>query len=351
MKSIFEKLAIQRRLNLPFVVYRKPNSKTLVGVFQKDDHLYYTDDFKEQGFVFAPFSGPAIVIPVGKSEVKYNSIYFDHIFENKIVDVVSDTTLKEDFVLLVQKGIETIQSGVCSKIVLSRTELIELGDFKLELVFEQMLHKYSSAFCYCWYHPKIGMWLGATPEKLVSIEKDKFQTMSLAGTQQYTGTDVVFWKNKERKEQEIVTDYISVQLKNKVNAISVSEPYTARAGNLLHLRTDIEGVLEDNTNLKNLIETLHPTPAVCGMPKDLAKAFIETNEGYDREFYTGFLGELNYDFTTSEKATSLMVNLRCMKIKNNQAQLFIGCGITVDSDPIAEWEETINKSKTMRQIL
>ena len=91
---------------------------------------------------------------------------------------------------------------------------------------------------------------------------------------------------------------------------------------------------------------MHPTPAVCGFPKDESKAFILENENYDRTFYTGFLGELNV-----HNQTDLFVNLRCMEIVDKQVNLFIGCGITKDSIPEKEWEESINKSMTMNKIL
>lgn len=351
MKSVFEKVKIQQKLHLPFVVYRKPNSKTLIGIFQNDDHLYFTEDFKQQAFVFAPFSGFPVIFPLEKSEIKFNTVYFDHEIVDHDCGTNENPIEKENFIELVQKGIEVIKDGIFNKIVLSRSESVQLSDFNMEEVFERILHHYSHAFCYCWFHPKVGMWLGATPEKLFSAKEFKFQTMALAGTQPYTGTDVVFWKNKERKEQEFVTDFIVERLKKESSEVSVSDAYTARAGSLLHLRTDIEGVLNENANLKNVIGILHPTPAVCGLPKDLAQAFIETNEGYDREYYTGFLGEMNYDYSTNEKSTDLFVNLRCMKIENDIARLYVGCGITQDSNPEAEWKETVNKTKTMKQIL
>jgi isochorismate synthase len=227
----------------------------------------------------------------------------------------------------------------------------------LEAVFERILQQYSTAFCYCWFHPKIGMWMGATPEKLLQANQNKFSTMALAGTQSFQGNDVVFWQNKEREEQEFVTDFILDNLKKIASEVVVSSPYTTRAGNVLHLKTDIQGVLNPDSNLKKVVEVLHPTPAVCGLPKILAKDFILENENYEREYYTGFLGEINHDFSTKEEASDLYVNLRCMKIESipneaiAKAHLFIGCGITKNSLPEAEWEETVNKSKTMKRIL
>jgi isochorismate synthase len=97
---------------------------------------------------------------------------------------------------------------------------------------------------------------------------------------------------------------------------------------------------------------LHPTSAVCGLPKKEAKEFILQNEGYNREYYSGFLGELNIDFVTFKTLqTDLFVNLRCMKIIKNKASLFVGCGITKESNPLDEYMETVNKSMTMKKII
>lgn len=351
MKSLFEKVHLHQKQNLPFVVYRKPNAKTLIGVFQDDDHLYFSENFTEKGFVFAPLEGIPIIFPLDKSQVMFNSIYFEHEFESHIIETPESLYEKELFTTLVKRGIFAIKRGEFNKVVLSRKELVVMNSFDMQITFERMLQLYPTAFCYCWFHPKIGMWMGATPEKLIQAEGDVFNTMALAGTQAYEGTEVVFWKDKEKEEQEFVTEFILENLKSHAFNISASNPYTTRAGNLLHLRTDVEGVINNDSNLKKVIDILHPTPAVCGLPKFSAKDFILKNEGYDREFYTGFLGELNHDFGNNEDVTEIFVNLRCMKIKENMAQLFIGCGITKDSNPDAEWEETVNKSKTMKRVL
>jgi isochorismate synthase len=352
MKSIFERVNIQQKLNLPFVIYRKPNSKTFTGVFQENDHLYFCENLNEKGFVFAPFSGVPIYFPLHKSEVKYNSVYFDqNIIIPDIEEKLNSEVGKNEFTNLVKDAVEVIQQGIFEKIVLSRKEEILVPDFNLESTFQKILYQYTNAFCYCWYHPKIGMWMGATPETLFKANESKFETMSLAGTQVFNPDKDIIWKAKERKEQEFVTRYIISKLKNEVSDIQFSDPYTSQAGNLVHLRSDIVGNLKPEATLKKIISILHPTPAVCGLPKDLAKAYIETTEGYNREFYTGFLGELMHDFNTNENQTNLYVNLRCMKINMNIIQLFIGCGITAKSDPELEWMETVNKSLTMKKML
>ena len=147
------------------------------------------------------------------------------------------------------------------------------------------------------------------------------------------------------------SEFILDNLRTIASEVVVSSPYTAKAGNLLHIKTDIEGVLNENSTLREVVSVLHPTPAVCGLPKITAQDFILRNEGYNREYYTGFLGELNKDYTTDARETDLYVNLRCMQIKDNTAIVYMGCGITKDSVPEKEFIETVNKSMTMKKLI
>lgn len=353
MTDIFKKIQKQHELELPFVVFCKPNSEIIVGLFQKNNILHFLENFEEKGFVFAPFEGEKCpYIPENKSEVciEKKAIY-DFNFQNEKVFPVNEIA-RHDFENVVQNGLETIRAGVFQKVVLSRKETIEIQDFDIEKVFKSLLFNYPGAFNYCFFHPKIGLWLGATPEQFVKILDNKFQTVSLAGTQVFKGTENVFWETKEKKEQHIVTQFITENSKAYSNTINVSEPYTVKAGDLLHIKTDISGTLKSKENLKQLLLSLHPTPAVCGLPKQESKDFILKNEGYDREYYSGFLGELNIDFATFQSGQSdLFVNLRCMKIENNTAHLFVGCGVTSDSVPSNEFQETVNKSMTMKKVL
>ena len=120
----------------------------------------------------------------------------------------------------------------------------------------------------------------------------------------------------------------------------------------MHLRTKVEGELLEKADLKSLIRALHPTPAVCGLPRNIARDFIIKNENYNRSFYTGFLGELNLKKSNTAIQTSqLYVNLRCMEINHNKALIYVGGGITKDSIPKNEWKETVSKSETMKKVL
>ncbi|CAL2078826.1 conserved hypothetical protein [Tenacibaculum dicentrarchi] len=352
--KIFSKIEESLKNKLPFVVYRKPNSTLLTGFFQNNDCLYTSTSYAESGFIFAPFDdkNPAVLIP------KNNACFLK---ENFLEDINSDDTYlksqeknntknfqEKAHIKLVQKGIDAINSGLFKKVILSRKELIKLTDFNIVTIFKKLLVNYNTAFTYVWYHPKVGMWLGATPETLVKIKKQHFETMSLAGTQVFNNTTNVIWQPKEIEEQQFVTDYITDKLSEICNSLKKGGVKTAKAGNLLHLKTLISG--EINTKNAVLIKKLHPTPAVCGLPLEASKAFILKNENYNRAYYTGFLGELNLN-ETSENTSELFVNLRCMEIRNNSAVLFIGGGITKESNPESEWLETVSKSETMKKVL
>lgn len=359
MKSVFfEKVKEQQQQNLPFVLYCKPNSDLVIGMFQQNDNVYEVVDFTESGFVFSSFDGnKKYLIPTEHSDIKYFSFDKKDAIEVENIFSFPDESVKKDFEALVTKGISAIKNNNFQKVVLSRKESIELSDFDLIQTFERMVQLYSATFIYCFCHPKIGTWLGATPEQLLKADVDSFKTVALAGTQKSTGYEEVVWKDKEKQEQKFVTDYIVSELKKVARSILVSEPYSVKAGSIWHIKTDISGQLNASQNLKEVIGLLHPTPAVCGLPKLESQNFILNNENYDRTFYTGFLGEMNTAISTDTISSDLFVNLRSMEIEVDKIQskttanLFIGCGITKDSIPEKEWEESVNKAMTMKRVL
>jgi isochorismate synthase len=322
-------------------------------MFQNNDVVHTLTNFEEKGFVFAPFEGDEIpFIPQNQSDVYVEKVASSDFYFTSEKHFATDKTAKTDFENLVKKGVLAIQSGVFQKVVLSRKEIVKTADFDCETVFKALLSNYPTAFNYCFFHPKIGLWLGATPEQLLKVNAMEIKTVSLAGTQVFTGIENVVWESKEKTEQQFVTDFITNSLKNYASEVLISKPYTAKAGNILHIKTDITAKLNDTKNLKSVIQTLHPTPAVCGLPKEATQPFIVSNEGYNREYYAGFLGELNIDLVTfNTEQSDLFVNLRCMKIVGDTAELFIGCGITSDSIPEREFLETVNKSMTMKKVL
>ena len=365
--SFFESVEQHFNIKLPFVVYRKPNSKEVKTILQQSDTLYKSADYSESGFIFAPFDDVehSVVIPLSDSKVYAEELSLEGISLLQ-TQFTNNKEEKEAHINLVQKGIEAIERGDFSKVVLSRCEKVSNFNKNPFKIFESLMATYESAFIYLWFHPQVGLWLGATPETLLKVENHRIFTMSLAGTQVYSGQDEVKWKDKEIEEQRIVTSTIINALEPLTKSLDVSRPLTVRAGNLLHLRTNIHGVLNQN-NLGELLDSLHPTPAVCGYPKLSSKAFILEHENYKREFYTGFLGELNIvelqarnrnsrnvennAYKSVKKTSDLYVNLRCVQIKENKAMVYVGGGITKDSNPVQEWEETVSKTTTIKCCL
>ena len=358
MENILDKAKNHLVQNLPFVIYKKPNKDAIIGLFQKNDTLFLVKNFNEKGFVFASFDGSqTLLIPENESEIISAALSKNKMDIPDFEYFIQDEVAKTNFEDLVAKGIQAIENKEFKKVVLSRKETVELDNFDLIHTFETLVQLYPATFVYCFFHPKVGTWLGATPEQLLKVKGNLFETISLAGTQKNSDAKEVIWEKKEKEEQQFVTDFIVKTLTEVASNVLVSKPYSSKAGSIWHIKTDISGVLNSSSSLKKVIKLLHPTPAVCGLPKDKSKAFILQNENYERSFYTGFLGELNSSFVANSISSNLFVNLRCMQIEVaskrsiTKINLFMGCGITKDSIPEKEWEESVNKSMTMKKAL
>lgn len=346
--SIIDSIRNHLKEELPFVAYRKPDAQNISGFFQKNNTLFCTDTYNESGFVFAPFdnSFPSVLIPESASDV-FSESWIPHRDKNVSILHESFGSSKGEHSDLVAKTVEEIKKTGVKKIVISRKEKLVLENADVVSVFLRLLATYSKAMVYMWYHPNVGLWIGATPETLLKLNGNSFSTMSLAATRPYENTLEISWNGKELEEQSLVTDFIADQIDIVSKDYTIHELETVRAGNVVHLRTIISGSMKEKENgLCHLIEALHPTPAVCGLPREDAKRFILSEEGYERKYYTGFLGEIHMD-SNSE----LFVNLRCMEMQDNSAFLYVGGGITSDSIPEEEWEETVLKTRTLKKVL
>jgi isochorismate synthase len=362
-KSLIEKATMQLANTLPFTLFNLPNSQVIKSYFQQNDELVKTTDFSEQGFVFAPFNlnEGSILFKTEVCEVSETQFSLPTSPKMKPTNASEeDTKAKDSHIQLVNQAVKAINTTALNKVVLSRPLTQETTKSALVL-FEELLQLYPSAFTYIWYHPKVGLWLGATPETLFQLNGLHFKTVALAGTKTEDKL-LEDWGFKELEEQAIVTTTIKDALSPFTRSINESDVETVKAGHILHLKTNLEGFLKPNTKLSNVLSSLHPTPAVSGFPKELAYSYITQNETYDRSFYTGFLGELNVSeinknntenlaYRKQRLTTKLFVNLRCLSLQNNTATIYVGSGITKDSDPELEYIETVRKSETMLKAL
>jgi isochorismate synthase len=265
------------------------------------------------------------------------------------------STARQSFMDTVALGIKEIEKGTFEKIVPSRTQQIDLGPaFDIVTVFQNLCSNNPNALVSFVSTPESGGWIGATPELLVNVEnRSIFRTIALAGTQEYhEGVNLksVAWTQKDIEEQALVERYIiSCFKKIRLREFEEHGPKTVVAGNLLHLKSEFK-VDMNATNFPQLgsvmLQLLHPTSAVCGMPLDTALEFLNLNEKYDRQFYAGYLGPVNFN-----NDTNIFVNLRCAQLLEDKAILYSGAGVTIDSTPEQEWAETEMKMNTLLNII
>ena len=345
-----ERIAQQLKAQRPFVLYSDFNKTQFKAIFQNSSKAYKTSGFDEDGFVFAPFNlnQEAYIIPNNLSEqASYKLLQSKDSFFSSKIQTFNKKAHKE----LIKKAIHNIFETNLEKVVLARSCEIEFSILDPIGLFYNIAKAYPEAYTYCWFHPCTGFWLGASPESLVKISGNKVQLVALAGTQRFNNQSQVDWDAKNIKEQSMVTDYLKNNLSNHLSALSVSQPRTIRSADLLHLQTTITGQINKGKYvLRNLLWGLHPTPAVCGSPKENAMAFIKDNETLDREFYSGFLGTIKQDSFGDLESANLVVNLRCMQLMGKKALLYAGSGITSQSTPEMEWEETEAKMQTLKSI-
>lgn len=353
--------------NIPFAAYRLPYQNEFRLLIQTNSFPLEISDIVEldmqEGFLIAPFPGKnkgrifllQPDISVYASEI--NSELIEQLKQIKLFDKIKripfsyQDTMADDFQNQVDKAKSAIVSDKFNKVVLSRVK-VEKKPHHLseEKLFNKFCAAYPHAMVYFVRMPETGTWMGATPEPLL-IEKDgKLKTVSLAGTQVLGSRKLedVKWGAKEIAEQAIVSRFIY----NLIDGLGVKDfhikgPDNFQAANLVHLNTSFV-FNKDAITLKKgeFVQILHPTPSICGLPRNEAAEFIRSNEKHDRAYYSGVLGPVN-----DKNETHLYVNLRCMQLFEHEIVLYSGAGITDSSSPEKEWVETSNKLLTILRYI
>lgn len=312
----------------------------------------------EAGFVFAPFritSESPVVLLRPKfytedfSEAKSLNVEDFEPFQRGGGQKKCEPISQEDYLQLIERTISDIREGALSKVIISRQIPFVRNDTSLGSVFLQLHDKTPNAFTYLVNLPHAGIWMGATPEVLVKSVHTRFETVSLAGTQvRKYDNEEYYWSTKDIEEQAFVSRYmLDVFFNFDIHQYKTTGPETLESGKVAHLKTSFFFPKEKVENqLGNFVAELHPTPAVCGLPKDLAFEYIQKNELHDRKYYTGYLGPWRLG-----GQVSLFVNLRCMEITPDEYILYAGGGITARSVPEKEWDETNQKAKTLLSVI
>lgn len=331
-----------------FALYRLPGRQEYVEVRQNDGGVHQLPSYSAlsgaRGFVIAPFSisascplmviSPDVCLSHPVPEFRTGSCCDDTFTKEKEAYI-------EDF----DKFHGSLTDGTFQKIVLSRSsETHRTGNITDRDIFFRACALYPNLFVALVSAPCCGTWLMATPEILIEGDGSHWRTMALAGTMR-NGSDIE-WSEKNRREQKYVEDYIGSRLSPYVGDMHIDGPYTSHAGNLVHLRSDFTFTLRHPELIGDVIDCLHPTPAVCGLPKEKTLAFIQTTEHSPRLYYSGFSGMLD-----ARGETHLFVSLRCMNITPERFRLYAGGGLLDASTAEKEWLETEAKMETMKRCI
>lgn len=359
--------------DISFAITRIPWTDEPIFVLQEEGRPEtmesLTDLNGKKGFLLAPFSPsekhPIVLIRPDLVEHDWDAICpaLDSFLQkhpeleavdsgcgesSRSVDVTDTDEDREAYMAAFQRFILPLKEKKFQKLVLCRKAEHRLpSDFSPLATFIKACNSYPRMLISLCHTPETGTWLGSTPEIILSGNETLWHTVALAGTMPMQGEVMpTEWSRKNQEEQALVSEYIRRIVRKFGSKITEKGPYTARAGQLVHLKTDFHFLLKDADHQGDILQELHPTPAVCGLPKQEAYEFIASNEGIDRSYYSGIIGWID-----PQGNTNLYVNLRCMNIGDHRATLYAGGGILASSTPETEWEETRQKMNTMRNIL
>ncbi|MBP1612968.1 MAG: putative isochorismate synthase [Bacteroidetes bacterium] len=356
-KNICEGIDTLIKQEQSFAIYCAPGENKSHFLTQTSGSIRLIYDIEElnelQGFVIAPFrvnqDCPIVLIQPDRLEVEEwrNADTSDKTPERSATFRKNQHQRLEDYTDRFNLFSEALRKKEFDKLVLSRSFTLDKKDeFSPAKAFYRASKRYIYSYVYLCYTPQTGVWLGSTPEIILSGEQGEWNTTALAGTQSlHQGELPINWDEKNKEEQTLVAAYIRQQLLSMDIHSEEKGPYAVRAGELSHLKTDFHFHLSGTKKLGSMLKLLHPTPAVCGLPKEKAYQFILENEGYNRSYYSGFIGLLN-----PTGKTDLYVNLRCMNIDNDTLTLYAGGGLLASSNLEDEWNETENKLQTMLAI-
>ncbi len=259
--------------------------------------------------------------------------------------------IHEPFAAAVARVLPALRAGAAEKVVLARRlRLRGDGPFHPQPVLARLRVRYPECTIFavgrggCWF-------LGATPETLLSARGGRVRADCLAGSAPRGHTPeeddrlaaALLLDAKERHEHALVVEAARAALAPLCRRLWLpSGPTVRRLANIQHLHTPLEGELAGPVHLLEVAQRLHPTPAVAGYPREAALALIARLEGFDRGWYAGAVGWLD-----GQGGGELALAIRSAIVGQGQAVLYAGCGITAQSDPQAEEEESLLKLQPM----
>lgn len=272
------------------------------------------------------------------------------------VEETSRTTTPAEWTTQLEAALERIDDGDLRKVVLAQALTATLEE---PLDLGETLERLGRAYPTCYRFAiggvgDAGTFFGAPPERLVYKRGGTVETEALAGSVPRGETPAedeahagrMLADEKLHREHELVVEAICAQLESFVDTLSTDDRRVRRLANIQHLRTPISGSLAEDRHVLELAEALHPTPAVGGVPPDLAWETIRETESFDRGWYAGPVGWFD-----GNGDGEFAVGLRSAVATDDQVTLFAGNGIVADSDPDEEWDEVQLKFRPILEAL
>ncbi len=258
-----------------------------------------------------------------------------------------DVPDREGWTRMIRWALDAIEGDALDKVVLARRVALTLGDSMDPLLVLSHLEAATPGCYHFAVRPAEGpAFVGASPERLFRRAGRSVVSEAVAGTRPRGETEAedaalreeLLQSPKERREHAFVEDAIRADLEGVCTTVQSPEATDELAlARGRHLHSRIQGTLHADTHTADLLETLHPTPAVGGVPTDNAAAAIRAQEPFDRGWYAGPVGWVGRD------SAEFAVALRAGLVENNQIALFSGAGIVEGSTPDREWEEIEQK--------
>ncbi|ETI58658.1 isochorismate synthase [Marinomonas profundimaris] len=258
-----------------------------------------------------------------------------------------------DFLTMIDQALSTFEQGQLKKVVLSKILNIELDKVvDIPRLLANIMGQNPNA-----YHFSVplenSILIGASPELLIRKQGTKMFSNPLAGSAKrlqnaeadQRAAETLSKSIKDQYEHRLVVESIRSSLVGLVDNLNVpDEPSVISTPTMWHLSTEIEATLrgESTTSIFDIIKSMHPTPAMCGTPTQLAKRHIDILEPHPRGFFSGLVG-----WCDAQGNGEWAIAIRCAEVTGNKVALFAGAGVVSGSSPESEWLETSAKMRTM----
>jgi menaquinone-specific isochorismate synthase len=259
------------------------------------------------------------------------------------------------YVEIVERGLGVIRSGQVDKIVLAHgLDVVAERAFTVAATLANLHDRYPSCYCFSTACGQGDVFLGASPERLVSVNNGMMLTEALAGSAprgMSEQEDLIYAtqllsSDKESHEHQLVSDFIAQKLRQLGIEPIYQTPRLLQLPNIQHRHTPITGKVPNSVHLLDILASLHPTPAVAGFPRELSCQYIRALEDFDRGPYAAPIGWVDGDGNGE-----FAVGIRSALIRGDRARLFAGAGIVAGSDPERERREVQMKLQALLEAL